>query len=68
MSSIRINSSVELYDLVEMIISDIRDHDVIRDFILELDRQVADYDFSVDLRNRLSKSINEESTKYNGMI
>ena len=66
MSSIRITSSVELDELVEMIISDVRDHEVIRDFILELDRQISDYDFSLNLIIMLSRSIDEEDAKYNG--
>jgi hypothetical protein len=59
MSSIGITANVELADLVDMIIDDVSDHETIRNFILALDRAVADYNFTVDLRNRLNEAIYE---------
>jgi hypothetical protein len=59
MSGIGITANVELADLVDMIIDDVRDHETIRNFILALDRAVADYNFTVDLRNRLNEAIYE---------
>ena len=60
MSSIGITANVELSELIGMIIDDVRDHETIRDFILALDLAVADYDFTVDLRNRLNEIIEIE--------
>lgn len=60
MSSIGISANVELTELVDMIMDDVRDHETIRNFILALDAAVADYDFTVDLRDKLNEAIAEE--------
>jgi hypothetical protein len=60
MSSVGISVNVELTELVDMIIDDVCDHEAIRNFILALDLAVADYDFTVDLRDKLSESIDLE--------
>jgi hypothetical protein len=60
MSSIGISANVELTELVDMIIDGVRDHETIRNFILALDLAVADYDFTVDLRDKLNEAIDAE--------
>ena len=60
MSSVEISANVELIELADMIIADVRDHETICNFILALDLAVADYDFTVDLRNKLNEAIDAE--------
>ena len=68
MSTVTIITDVQLNELVDTITHDVRDHDEICNFILELDRKVADYDFTVSLRDKLNEVIAEEdraaSAKY----
>ena len=68
MSSIGISANVELTELVYMIIDNVRDHETIRNFILALDLAVADYDFTVDLRNKLNEAIDAEDRVANSLV
>jgi hypothetical protein len=51
------SANVELTELADMIIDDVRDHETICNFILALDLAVADPDFTVNLRDKLSEAI-----------
>lgn len=51
---------IELFELVEVITSQVVSQDAILEFMVELDRQVADYDFTVKLRDQLSEAIRLE--------
>ena len=62
MSSIGISANVELTDLASMIIDDVRDYETLINFILALDLAVADYDFTVDLRDKLNEAIDAEDS------
>lgn len=64
MSKIRIFADIETQYIVEAILYYIEDRDSIIDFILSIDMAVADRDFTVKLRDRLSEIIlNEYSVK-----
>lgn len=60
MSKVRIFADVETQYIVEAILYYIKDRDSIIDFILSIDLAVADRDFTVKLRDRLSNEIDSD--------
>ena len=59
MTSFRVDTEIDLDDLAEEVVSQ-STHDEIMAFIMEIDERVADYDFSVKLRDRLIELIEHE--------
>lgn len=60
MSKISIYTELELSTLASMVADSVRNHEEIKEFILELDLLIADYDFTVELRDELNKAIAAE--------
>ena len=60
MNSIEIYTTIELDRLAELISDNIMDDYIILEFILALDREIADYNFTSNLINMLRESINEQ--------
>ena len=60
MNSIEIYTTIELDRLAELISDNIMDDYIILEFILALDREIADYNFTSNLINMLRESIDEQ--------
>ena len=60
MNSIEIYTTIELDRLAELISDNIMDDSIILEFILALDREIADYDFTIKLIDMLRESIDEQ--------
>lgn len=55
-----VTTSTNVEELAEAVKDAIHDHDQILTFVLRLDELVADYDFTVSLRDALSAAITKE--------
>ena len=60
MNSIEIYTTIELDNLAGLISDNIMDDSIILEFILALDREIADYEFTIKLINMLRESIDEQ--------
>lgn len=57
---VTLSTMVTVGELVDFIAGSIHDHDVLLDFMVQLDEAVADYDFTVRLHRRISEAIASE--------